>query len=311
MRSILRPALLALPILGSLAGACARRGGDAHPIVSVEVLDRAGIGVDPTIHLDRAAMEKEAIQAIERVGGFRVRDAEKGEIGWQLVVGIQLTAERRAHPDDAGVIPKDQVFRAVGVTIKLEALSADPKSGVRQRFEGEGIAGKNAPVFEPYETLTREAIASATRGIGVERDLLRGSEAELLARIPDGDPSVRARAIVIAGERKLSSAVPALIAVLKDEREPAELVMKAIGALVVIGDERAVEPLIDSARQRSPIFLGQIIFAVAQIGGKKAEAYLFTLSSGHADPEIRRNAVDALEELHRRRPSDPKAANDG
>jgi hypothetical protein len=71
--------------------------------------------------------------------------------------------------------------------------------------------------------------------------------------------------------------------------------------LVALKETRAVGPMIDSARRRPSIYLGQIIFGVAEIGGKEAEAYLFTVASGHPDPEMRSSAERALSELQRRR----------
>src|SRR5687768_9262724 len=131
--------------------------------------------------------------------------------------------------------------------------------------------------------------------------MARATEAEVIAKLNDPDPRAQARAIEAAGNRKIAGSVPALIALLADDNEEPDVVFKTIGALIQIKDPRSVGPLIDSARRRSPIYLGQIIFGVAQIGGREAEAYLFTVASGHADPEVRQSAQDALEELRRAR----------
>lgn len=285
-----------------LALAACTKGKEGRPIVSVQVLDRAGIGVDPSLHLDRAALERASVEAVEKLGGYTVRKPAEGEVGWQLTVGVQLTAERAARPDDAGVIPKDHVFRAVGVTMKLEALEVNKQTGVRERYESEALLGRNAAMLDPFDALTEDAIREAARYIGLELELARASEEEIARKLDDKDLHVRARAIVIAGERKLKSAVPALIKIVSDDAVPLDITAKAIGALVAIGDERAVGPLIDSARRRPAAYLGQILFGVAQIGGKEAEAYLYTVASGHADPEVRRNAEDALADLKRRKP---------
>jgi hypothetical protein len=239
-----------------------------------------------------------------------VRKAEANEPPWQLTVSVQLTAERDARANDAGVVPTDQVYRAVGVTMRLESLTAQKESGVRERYEGEALVGRNAPMFDNFEPLSKEAIDKAAGYIGLERELARANEDALIQRINSKDPYERSRAVTIAGERRLKKTVPALIEVVRNEDEPSEVVLKAIGSLVAIGDPRAVGALIDSARQRPPMYLGQILFGVAQIGGKEAEAYLYTVASGHPDPEVRKNAQDALAELKRRQKAQG-GGNDG
>ena len=49
---------------------------------------------------------------------------------------------------------------------------------------------------------------------------------------------------------------------------------------------------------------------VSKRSGKEAEAYLYTVASGHPDPEVRKNAEDALTELKRRKKTQA-GGNDG
>jgi len=74
-----------------------------------------------------------------------------------------------------------------------------------------------------------------------------------------------------------------------------------VGALVAIGDRRAVEPLIEMTRKRPPQLVAQVLYALASLGGPTAEAFLYTLESGAPDDEVRHAATDALAELRRKR----------
>lgn len=282
-----------------LLGCKSRPSG--QPIVDVQILDRssrAGSTVDPSLVVDRADTERIARAAIGRNGGFVFRDAGSGEVPWQLTVAVELTAEARARPDEAGVVPKDSAYRAAAVAMKLEALES--RDGERPRYLAEALIGRNAPMFEAIAAVHAEAVEAAAKYIGVEVALASAPDAAVLAQIDDADAQVKSRAIRAARSRRLSAAVPALIKILDSEEADQEVIIQTIGALIDIGDPAAVGPLIDSARRRPPQYLGQIIFGVAQIGGKQAEAYLFTVSSGHQDPAIRRSAADALRELSER-----------
>jgi len=100
--------------------------------------------------------------------------------------------------------------------------------------------------------------------------------------------------------------VPQLIARLEDDN-PA-VALRAVGALVAIGDRRAVEPLIEMTRKRPPQLVAQVLYALASLGGPTAEAFLYTLESGSPDDEVRRAATEALVELRRKR--DDASAHD-
>lgn len=279
-------------------------------MANVQVLDRAGIGVDPSARPERAWVERVALDAIRPLG-FRSKEVGEREIGWQLTVTIQLNTERSARLEDAGVAPADQVFRQASVVLELAQLKSDPTTGLRARLIGEGLSGENARANEPYSRLVESAIRSAASDAAVEQGLSTSPDTEVVAKIAAPDARIRARAVDEAGRRRLGAAVDPLIGILANDAEPPEVVFKAIGALIQIRDARAVGPLIDSARRRSPVYLGQIIFGVAQIGGKEAEAYLFTVANGHPDPEVRGYASDALKELEQARGAEAGAGAGG
>lgn len=255
------------------------------PITSIDLVDRSG-------RIDKKKLEERALKAAERFKGFDVRSAKPGEEAYQLSVRVQLAGERPAVGDDGGGPIAGQMHRGVAVEMSLAQLKG------LGRFEGDAMIEKNVPAESSPEELAYEALDEAARSLNGGIALATASDAEVIAAIGDKDSGVRKRAVVMAGERKIKDAVPKLSELVRDETlDDHELVLKAIGALVAIGDDRAVPALIDAGARRSSAYLSQILFAVAQLGGRQAEGYLLTVSNGHADPEIRKNAGAALEEL--------------
>jgi HEAT repeat protein len=100
-------------------------------------------------------------------------------------------------------------------------------------------------------------------------------------------------------ERRLPEAVAPLIERLQDP-DPG-IARLAVGALIAIGDRRAVPPLIELTRKRPGEFVSQVVYALGELGGEEAEGFLFTLESGHPDATVRKAAAQALSDMQRRR----------
>jgi HEAT repeat protein len=103
----------------------------------------------------------------------------------------------------------------------------------------------------------------------------------------------------VLADRRSPAAVPQLILRLQDEND--DVARRAVGALVAIGDRRAVRPLIEMTKKRRPEQVRPIVYALGSLGGSEAEAFLFTLESGSPDEEVGRAAHDALADLRGRK----------
>jgi hypothetical protein len=283
---------------------CGSCGRPTNAIVDVQVLDRMTVVQGAPIKIDHRALDAATKEAIKKLPGFVLREAKPGEAEWQLTVEVELTGEREARDPDAGTLIEGQVHRAVGVAVTLvEIKPAEEKSAgsPKTRYEMEALVERDVSKATTYDALAAEAVNDGIESIRAGFELQGASDDKIVESMKSKNHGTRARAIIIAGERKLKAAVPVLMDIVKNEEEDQGAVLKAIGALVAIGDDRAVGALIDAGRRRTTAYLNQILFAVAALGGKEAEAYLFTVSTGHTDPEIRKNANDALEELQRRK----------
>lgn len=181
----------------------------------------------------------------------------------------------------------------VPVQVRLRPIGKQPL------FETVGRGKSLDAVVGPFEGFT-----DAWQVLLRLRELEGADPTSLLEALKDNDARLRDYAIVRLGERKEKGAVKPLCELLLKEERP-ELILRAIGSLVAIGESGAVEPLIELSSRKDPDFVLQIVFAVGSIGGRTAEAYLVTMASGHPVEAVRRGAEQALAELSRRPPSAP------
>lgn len=101
--------------------------------------------------------------------------------------------------------------------------------------------------------------------------------------------------IHLLGIKKEKKAVPVLVKILLGGNEKSALA--AMAALTNIGDPAAVDGVTQYAERKSGDVRRQAILAVRQMGGQKAAAWLFTLSTGHEDPDVRVTASEALKHV--------------
>jgi hypothetical protein len=135
-------------------------------------------------------------------------------------------------------------------------------------------------------------------GFAARRRLHDGpAEAVHAALMADGG-ELREEAIRAAGERKLSGEGSALLRLLDDSDERTR--DAALGALIALGDRRAVSALTRSRSLRDRREMRKIIEAVAILGGQEADDYLSFVAASHDDDDIRAAAAAARERMLRR-----------
>ena len=119
--------------------------------------------------------------------------------------------------------------------------------------------------------------------------------AGLLELVGSQEPHLRGYALDCLAFKRVSAAVPKLAERLATETDP-DTLMRLVGALAEIGDERAVRPLIELTRRKDEYFVLQVIHAVGAIGGRTAEGFLVTMASGHGSEHVRQVAKSILNE---------------
>jgi hypothetical protein len=129
----------------------------------------------------------------------------------------------------------------------------------------------------------------------VERERVRaGGEAALTETLADAaaEPSAVRWALDLVAHRRVQSLFDQVVAQL--DAESAEVRQRAVTALAVLGDARAVGVITGRVRFDDTESLGVVIDTVAVLGGEDARAYLEFVASGHPEDTIRARASAAL-----------------
>lgn len=185
--------------------------------------------------------------------------------------------------------------KASAVLVVLHLRQKGENDGFEVRADERAAFASND--VEAIQDAVRAALDKALRRVVREaRALIELSSAKdeaVVAALTD-EAKVSA-AIRVLVSRKNRAAVPALLEQLKAPEIGKMRV--AVGLLVELKAQEAVNPLIEAARGRGPTVEREVIFAVGSIGGEDAEAYLDLVSSGSDDPALRTSADLALQEL--------------
>jgi hypothetical protein len=292
-----------LAALALAAAACRPSMSGRGLVVGNIAVSEAALLGKPEIGASSEALRKDVAAALEASGRFAVR--EGGPVRIQLEID---RAQRTLAPPAAFDPSKPVVEHEVAdVAVSLEMTSTGEKGEI-ERLVAEGSARKPTNADDSLDPAARHAafdaaldgaLRDAVAALGAQIDARHKTEAALLKDLNAADPRVRDYAIRVLADRRSPAAVPQLIARLQDANP--EVARRAAGALIAIGDRRAVTPLIEMTRHRRVEDVGPILYAIASLGGSEAEAFLFTLESGAPDEETRRAARGAYEDLIRRK----------
>jgi hypothetical protein len=282
--------------------------------VGAIAISEKGLAGTPEIGEPAETIRKELAQDLEGTGRFVMKQ------GGPVQIRLEIDRAQRTmapvpvvQPDENG--PQEREMAVVGVS--LEMTSTGPQGDI-DRLLAEGEARRPTNADDSLDPAARHAALDAALDAAMleavlamrdQIDARRKTEPQLIADLDAKDPRVRDYAIRVLADRRSPAAVPQLIARLSDPNP--DVARRAAGALITIGDRRAVGPLIETTRKRRPEDVGPILYAIASLGGPEAEAYLFTLESGSPDEEIRRAAKGAYADLLRRKQEDAARVSDG
>lgn len=180
-----------------------------------------------------------------------------------------------SHTGDADPIVVDERHRVPAADGDIEAM----QNSIRDAFNG--------------------ALDSTVRESSAVIRLESADGAALREKLNDGDPAVKNAAVRLLVRKHDAAALPVLLARLASE--DLDVLRSVVGQLVELRAPESVNPLIEAANLKGPVFEREVVFAVSAIGGDDAEAYLDLVSSGHDDPLIRASAEQALIELRARK----------
>ncbi|HLK88825.1 MAG TPA: HEAT repeat domain-containing protein [Polyangia bacterium] len=228
---------------------------------------------------------------------------------------------------DAGAAPVARAAAQIGV----DAVEVGAKGAVRAQvhlrlddgrtsapdplsFELDGRGSENYAVPMPRRKgaapVTPSARDAAAQGLVVRiaddlidgyvarRQIAQGPPAAVHAALAADGGELRDEAIRAVGERKLRDEAPRLLKLLNDPEERTR--DAALGALIALGDRRAVSELTRTRSLRDRREMRKIIEAISILGGEEADQYLSFVAATHDDDEIRAEAAAARARLERR-----------
>jgi hypothetical protein len=281
-------------LLAALAVASSSCKPPSEPLEVRKIL----IDVAPGADGPGGVLERETVRAVIEgliAGDERFRKSEDRD-----------AAVLRVRLESTALLPPDQGGGASGtLSLSVEVTGGVPGEPLkRYEYRGHSMASLAAERSDgrgiDFTTLVQRAFEDAASQVLAARAAQKEESAALLAWLddPNAKPEQRYQAVRILGARKETSAVPSLIALL--EGSDKELSQAALGALTLIGDARAAAAVIAYAEGKPSLVRKQAIEAIRVMGSPLGRAWLFTLSTGHPDTDVRVAAERALAELEQR-----------
>ncbi len=198
---------------------------------------------------------------------------------------------------------KGQARARVG--LRLETRPDDAPGAVSFELAGAGSeayeiprGGSPAVRAAVFRGLVLRIAGDLIEDLAARRRLADGPVAGVEAALQaDGGP-LREEAIRAVGERRLTAEAPLLLKLLGDPDEATR--DAALGALIALGDRRAVTELARTRSLRDRHEMHKIIEAISILGGQEADDYLSFVAASHDDDDIRAAAAAARDRLQRR-----------
>jgi hypothetical protein len=304
-----RTYILLLLLAGAACKPSARSGALKVGQITVSESILAG---KPEIGESSEQLRKELGQILEATGSFAMKE------GGPVTIRMEIERAQRVFAPvpviEQGQSPAEREMAEVA--LDLEMLSAGPQGELdRLLAEGEARRPTNADdTLDPaarhaaFDAALDAAMREAVTALKDQIEARRKTDDQLIADLSSQEARARDYAIRVLADRRSPAAVPQLIERLQDPNP--DVARRAAGALIAVGDRRAVRPLIEITRKRRPEDVGPILYAIGSLGGSEAEAFLFTLESGSPDEEIRRAAQGAYADLVRRKQEEAARVTD-
>lgn len=184
------------------------------------------------------------------------------------------------------------------LVVRLEDVVTEPEFDVTALVQltlpsGQTWQASGRGKGDPTGALSAAVLAALEEAMW-ESHADRLSDEELIEALSSTSPSRRQIAVTRLAARRHPAALEALSAAMGGACT-SEQASAALGGLAALGDIRSVRAIIGALEGcDDPSFSLQAIYVLGGLGGFEAEAYLFTLIAGHADPRLR----DAAREAH-------------
>ena len=304
----------------------------------VTLRDATPAGATPPASIDLASLQGQLHDRLAASGLFASAQADAGPAAGAVVRVRAEVALDGAEVEDKGVAraavrirfdtrPSDapgaldeelagegeQIYPIpAGVGLAKVGTKSGARAGAREglakarlaraRSSASADAGVEASAGDAKRALFTRLVARVAGdlvdGLAAREKLRTAAAPAIHAALRADAGDLQEQAIRIAGERKLRDEVPTLLELLDNPSEPVR--DAALGALIQIGDRRAVTALTKSRSLHDRREMRKILDAIATLGGDEALDYLSFVAASHDDEEIRGLAASAKLRLERR-----------
>jgi HEAT repeats len=248
-------------------------------------------------------------------GALRVRLLGSGQFAPSPDAGAsQAVTSVRGQLGIDGAEVGDRGLARARVSLHLETRPMGAPGALEERLEGAGEepypvvsraghharpdAGAPPSKDQIYQRLVARVAGDLVDGFAARRHLAQAPVEELRVALGADAGEGRLEAIRLIGERHFASESGTLLKLLEDPDETTR--DAALGALITLGDRRAVSVLTRTRSLRDRRELRKIIEAIGVLGGQEADDYLSFIAGSHDDEEIRAEAAAARARLQRR-----------
>ncbi|WP_395856796.1 HEAT repeat domain-containing protein [Cystobacter fuscus] len=290
MKSGLLPFLVALLVLGACRSREPRFPVEHVSLKGATVIDNGLLGWSSS---DIQALFTDVLRDNRRFELLSSEAApERSDPGpWSFTLELPFTREALK---DGGTYS----FAEVGATLVMERRSGEGTQ--RYQVVGLGEVRVESKDAEARRKALREALrrglVQLADAAGLQLAAVGRPDGALVMDLQSPDERVREFALRVLAERRNPAAAPLLIRQLQDE--DLQVARQAMGALVEMKESAAVPALIELVKERELGFMQEVVFAIGEIGGAEAEAYLFTVAQGHDQPDVQAAAQQALDTLY-------------
>ncbi len=205
------------------------------------------------------------------------------------------------------VVQKDKSETVLTCAVEAELVWVDRQGGltVRENVMAERpLSGSELTALPPGLVVAHVASTVEVAGTGILRkeQIRSAPPADVISAVDSEEPEIASWALSVVGDRHLTEGFDSAVAAL-DASAP-EVRDAAIGALVALGDARAVQPLAQLANFSDHDQMRLAIESISAIGGSDALEYLEFVASGHPDDDIKQRAEEGIARIRK----NPRAA---
>ncbi len=270
-----------------VAAACSKTSRPWIDRLEVEAFEGGEV-----VSLTRAQLEQQLIAKLEASkfvvakAGQKVPDEVKP---WRLQLAAGLS-----EPDLEKQTSSVVLALELQHTGKSDSFAIDSRVHVKPA-QGNDVEAMQGAIRDALDEALGRAVREAAALIALED----ATDSSLMTKLKDGDPAIDDAALRLLVRRHHKAALLPLLERLKSD--DLDVLRGVVGLLVELGAPEAVNPLVEAANQKGPVFEREVVFAVGSIGGDDAEAYLDLVATGHDDPLVRASAAQALLELREKK----------